>query len=196
MPDKLTNLEQLLDVIGDAAKEQERIALGKIMESIGTRSFGPLLLLAGVITFSPISGIPGVPILMGLFVLLIAIQLLIHRKHFWLPDLLLNRSVSKHKFDKALKWLRPPARFIDRFIRPRLRIFTEGAGEYFIAIVCVLIAASMPILQMIPFAPSVGGAALTAFGLSFISRDGIWALVSLILTAIVFAMVFSRLFGL
>ena len=85
---QLTNLEQLFDCIGKAAeqKRNEKVSIDSIMEMIGRRSFGPLLLLAGLIILAPVIGdIPGVPTIMGVFILLVAVQLLIGQEHFWLP---------------------------------------------------------------------------------------------------------------
>lgn len=53
---------------------------------IGRRSFGPLLLMAGLIILAPVVGdIPGVPSIMGVFIVLVSVQLLIGQEHFWLP---------------------------------------------------------------------------------------------------------------
>lgn len=92
MPQKLSNLEQLLDLIDKAADDLDRVSLGMIVEAVGSRSFGPLLLMVGVTLASPLSGIPGMPTTMGMLVLLIAVQLLFGRQHFWLPRWLLKRS--------------------------------------------------------------------------------------------------------
>ena len=75
---QLTNLEQLFDCIGKAAeqKRNEKVSIDSIMEMIGRRSFGPLLLLAGLIILAPVIGdIPGVPTIMGVFILLVAVHL-------------------------------------------------------------------------------------------------------------------------
>jgi len=180
-----TNLEQLLDRIGEAAHDGDQVSFGRILELIGRRSFAPLLLLAGLITVSPIIGdIPGVPTIIGVFVLLIAGQLLFRREHFWLPRWLLKRSVAGEKLRKALTWLRSPARFIDRFLRPRLTLFTHSTGVYAIAMVCIVIAAAMPGMEVVPFSANGAGAALTAFGLSLIAHDGLLALLAFVFTAI------------
>ncbi len=178
MAEELTNLEDLLHRVGDAAEGEDRVSLGAVVEAVGNRSFGPLLLVGGVIALSPLSGIPGMPTIVATLVLLIAIQLLFGRKHFWLPGWLLKWSVPRGHLHKALKWLWPPARFIDRWLRPRLTILIRGAGTYLIAIVCVVIAAGMPALEPVPFAATSAGAALTVFGLSLIARDGLLALLA------------------
>ena len=179
----ITNLEQLLDRLGEAGHGDERVSLGAILEVVGRRSFGPLLLVAGLITLAPVIGdIPGVPTIIGMSVLLIAGQLLFRREHFWLPRWLLERSVARDNLGKALKWLRPPARFIDRLLRPRLTIFTQHIA---IATACVIIAAAMPAMELIPFSANAAGAALTAFGLSLIAGDGLPALLAFAVTAVV-----------
>lgn len=191
MDEELTNLEQLLDRINEAATGLDRISLEKIISAVGSRSFGPLLLLVGVILFSPLSGIPGMPTVMGLLVLLIAVQLLFRRKHFWLPRWLLKRSVEHKKLQKALKWLGTPARFIDRWIRPRLTLLIRGISVYFIAVICFFIAVALPVMEILPFSASAAGAILTAFGLSLIAHDGFPALLAFVLTIMTFAWIMS-----
>jgi hypothetical protein len=187
VPDEpdLTTLEQLLDCIRDAAEGKGYVSLDEILDEVGRRSFGPLLLLAGLITLAPIIGdIPGVPTTMGLLVLLIAGQVLFRQDHFWLPRWLLNRSISKDKLLKVLDWLRRPARFIDRLLRPRLTLFTRDAGIVMIALVCVVIAFAMPLMEVVPFSANAAGLVLTAFGLALIACDGALALLAFAVTAV------------
>lgn len=185
-----TTLEQLLDRIAQAASEHGRVSLGAVLDAVGRRSFAPLLLLAGLVTLAPVIGdIPGVPTLMGLLVLLTGAQLLFGRDHFWLPAWMLARSLKQQSLCKAIGWMRRPARFIDRFTRPRLTMLTDKAGLYIVAIVCVAIALAMPPMELVPFSANGAGGALTAFGLALIARDGVIALIALILTALTFGFV-------
>ncbi len=182
-----TSLAQLLDQIGEADTAEGQASLGAILEAVGRRSFGPLLLVAGLITLAPLIGdIPGVPTIMGVFVLLIAGQLLFRREYFWLPRWMLERSVRQDRLSKVLGWLRRPARFVDRLLKPRLAIFIQGAGVYVVALGCIAIAAAMPLMEFVPFSANGAGVALTAFGLSLIARDGLLALIALIVTAATF----------
>src|SRR5690625_1123773 len=181
MTQKSTNITQLLDQIKKAADENEsQVSLDKILDTVGRRTFGPFLLIAGLITLAPLIGdIPGVPTIMGILILLVGGQLLFHQEHFWLPEWLLNQSVDKDKIYTALGWLRSPAGFLDRWLHPRLTIFVKGVAMYIIAAVCVAIAIVMPAMEFIPFSANVAGVALTAFGLSLITSDGILALLAL-----------------
>lgn len=178
------NLEQLLEEVGTTAEEADQVSLGDIMNLLGRRSFGPLLLIAGVITLAPIIGdIPGVPTTMGIFVFLIAIQLMLQRNYFWLPEWILKRSVGAQKINKAVKWFHKPARFLDHYLKSRLKVFSEGFAVYVIAAVSLIIAVAMPVMEFIPFSANIAGMALTALGLSLITQDGLLALLSFGFTA-------------
>lgn len=179
-----TNLEQLLDRLATAGNgDDETVSLGSLIEVVGRRSFAPLLLFSGLIVLSPLSGIPGMPTLVAVLVLTVSVQLLFNRKHFWLPDWILKRKLQREKLNKGLKWLRTPARFIDRLLRRRLTVLTHDVGVHAIAVLCVLIAAAMPPMELVPFAASIAGGALTALGLSLIAHDGLLSLIALIFTA-------------
>lgn len=190
-----TNFEELLDQIEDAAQGQQVITIDAVMAMVGRRSFGPLLLVAGLITLAPVIGdFPGVPTLIGLFVFLIAGQLLIGKDYFWLPQWLLKRSIARDKLEKALKKLRPPARFMDRFLRYRLLFLVQGGARYVIAITCLGIAMCMPIMEVVPFSANAAGAVLLAFGLALIANDGIVALLAYMLMAVTFGVIAYNLF--
>lgn len=189
------SLEQLLDRIDREAVEGSRVSLDAILDAVGRRSFGPLLLVAGFVTLAPLIGaIPGVPTIMAVLVLLTTAQLLFRREHFWLPHWLLKRSMPRDKLCKALKWFRPPARFFDRLSRPRLTIFIQGAGLYIIAIVCIAIAVVMPAMEVVPFSAHVAGMILIVFGLALIAHDGFLALLALAVTAVAIGLVVYHLF--
>lgn len=179
----IADLEHLLERISAAAHVQRQVTLHAVREQLGRRTFGPMLLLAGLITLAPLIGdIPGVPTLMGLFVLLVAGQLLLGRRNLWLPGWLTRRSLEREKVEKAVRWLKPPARFLDRLIHPRLVILVQGPGTYAIALTCLIIAIAMPVMEFIPFSANLAGLALSAFGLALIAKDGVLAAIAFIST--------------
>lgn len=184
------NLEELLDRLGDAAREHDPVSLDMILDELGRRSFGPILLFAGLVTLAPVIGdIPGVPTIMALLVLLVGVQILVRHDHVWLPGWLLRRSVEQEKLCKVLSWSRRPAQFIDRFIRPRMTALAHDGGSRLIAVVCVLVAAAMPLTEVVPFSANGVGAILTAFGLALIARDGLMALLALTFMAATISLV-------
>ena len=175
-----SDLSELLDVIEDVAGENREVSFGQLYDAVGHRSFGPLLLIAGVIVLMPVVGdIPGVPTIMGAVVVLIAAQLLANREQFWLPRRVLRASLRSSKVCKGVGWLRKPANFVDRLLRPRLDRFVTGTWVFVIAATALVIGLAQPFMELVPFSANGAGVVLTAFGLALIARDGLVALVAM-----------------
>ncbi|CAM4201363.1 exopolysaccharide biosynthesis protein [Vreelandella rituensis] len=189
MNQPLQNLEQLLDRIGGLARNNDQVSIGMVVESIGSRSFGPLLMLIGITLFSPLSGVPGMTIFMASFVLLIAVQMLMGRKQFWLPHYILDRSVGRGKLQKALDWLSKPAQGIDRVLKPRLTFLVNNGGDYGIAALCVVVGLCMPFMELVPFSSSAAGLALLTLGLALVVHDGLLVLLALAIFGATFTLV-------
>ncbi|MCW4150579.1 MULTISPECIES: exopolysaccharide biosynthesis protein [Halomonadaceae] len=166
----------LMDLIASLERmeqDAQRVSVDDVVHAVGRRSFGPLLLVTGLITLAPIIGdIPGMPTLMALLVLLVSGQLLAGRETFWLPNWMLKRSISRHKFDKGIYYLKKPARWIDGLLRIRLPWLTGYIGIRVTAFVCLLIALAMPPMEFIPFSANGAGLALSLLGLGLVARDG------------------------
>lgn len=195
MPQPPSSIHEVLDRIDDAAQDQRRVSVGQMLEAVGRRSFGTLLVLVGVVLVSPLSGIPGMPTSLGLLVALVAVQLLAGRRSFWMPGWILRRSISHRKLDKATSWLERPARVVDRWLRPRLPIFVSKAAERVTAVVTVGFAVIMPIMELLPFSASAVGVALTAFGLGLTARDGLFSLVAFGVTVLAFGLALRPVLG-
>lgn len=192
MSQPLQNLEQLLDRISELAHDNDRVSIAMVIESIGSRSFGPILMLIGMTLFSPLSGVPGMSFFMAAFVLLVATQILMGRKQFWLPSFILDRSVERGKLEAALNWLRKPARGVDRVLKPRLTFLVRSKGGYAIAALCVVVGLCMPFMELVPFSSSAAGLALLALGLALVVRDGLLVLLALVVFGAAFTFVATR----
>lgn len=171
------------------------VTLEMILDSVGRRSFGPMILVPGLIVVAPIIGdIPGVPTLFALVVLLTSIQLLLGAEHFWLPRWLLDRSMPRERLLKALDWMHKPARFVDRFLHARWTwLVDNGASRYLIATMSLLISLMLPVMEFIPFSATIGGAALVCFGLALVVRDGLLVVLSMLFTGGAIWMIFANL---
>ena len=182
-PDDPASLTELLERLRSNTAGQVQVSVGDILEAVGERSFGPLVLIAGVITLAPLIGdIPGVPTLLGLMVLLTLGQLVFQRHSIWIPSKLARRNIEREKLARGLDWMARPARFMDRWTKQRLLWLVRGPGQYLIAIICMAVAAAMPLMEVIPFSANGAGIALMAFGLAIVGRDGLLALVAILAT--------------
>lgn len=188
------NLEAMLDLLRDVASEGDRVSLDDVFTTIGRRSFGPVVLFAGLVTLAPLVGdVPGVPTIMGSIVLLTVVQLALRAKHFWLPAWLLARSVSSAKQRKAVAALRKPSRFIDRLLKPRLTVMVRGVSRYAVALACGVTALMTPAMEFIPFSANGAGLIWVLFGLALITQDGFVALLGYCLTGGVLAIIVVNL---
>lgn len=176
-------MAEVLKRMSQSTPQDGRVSLETMLHALGRRSFGPIILVGGLLTLAPVIGdIPGVPTLIGIVVFLLSVQFIAGRECPWLPRWLLARSASAQKVHKALAWLDKPARAIDRFLRPRLTGLTEGPAVRWIAASCTAISAAMPAMELVPFSANIAGAALTIFGLSLVAHDGLLALLGILLT--------------
>lgn len=169
----IESLEGLLDALDGAGEGDGPVSVDDIDDALGQRSFGPVLLTAGLIGLTPLGGVPGVPTALALIVALTSIQLFLGREGFWLPGFIRERSIKRERFDKAIGFLRKGARWVDRVLRARLTWLVDPPMTRVIALVCVLIALTMPPLEVIPFANTATTAALSVFGLGLLARDGL-----------------------
>lgn len=171
-------LRQVIDRLAEAG-EGESVSVDDVMEALGRRSFAPLLLAPSLLLVSPLSGIPGAGTTGALVIALIALQLMLGRDRLWLPGFLLRSSVGRARFRKAMAFLRPGARVVDRVIRPRLVVLTRGVFPRVIGAVCLAIAAMMPPLELVPMANSLSASAVAASSLALVAHDGLLVLLAL-----------------
>jgi hypothetical protein len=87
------NLEEVFEEIRTAG-EDETVSIADIQERLGHRSFGPLLLFAGLVLVTPLVNIPGMPTIMGIVILLTSLQMLVGRPSIWLPQPIRRRSMK------------------------------------------------------------------------------------------------------
>jgi hypothetical protein len=193
--DKTRDLEA---VVGDlhraASSNGAKVSVGEIVETIGKRSFGPLLLICGLLGMTPLAGIPTMPSLIALITVLIAGQLAAGRETIWIPKLIAKLSVKAPKVRKAADAARKPARIADRIARPRLPWLTTPAADRLVALACVLVALAVPPLELLPFVAFFPSLAIFAFGVGLVTRDGLIVLIALSLAAGVIGLIAWQVF--
>lgn len=169
------DLEDLLDELADAGRRSADVSVADIQDTVGHRSFAPLLAAFGLIVISPAGAIPGVPTVYGVIVILLAGQILIGRKSLWLPSFVTCRAIESEKLQSGTEKIRPIAARVDRILRPRWTFLTQGPALYAIAAACVLLAATLPPLELVPWGAAVPAFAITVFALALMASDGVVA---------------------
>lgn len=172
----------ILDRLRDVANDEEQVPIGDVVEAMGARSFGPFIMLPALIEISPLGAVPGIPTFLALVIAITAAQLLFGRDHLWLPGFVRNRSAKGEKVLKAVDRLRPIAEWMDRWFHGRMKRFASGPFPRIAAACVIALAMTVPPLEFIPFASTAPMAAIAAFGLALIVRDGLLMLIAGVLT--------------
>ncbi|NDV00294.1 exopolysaccharide biosynthesis protein [Pseudoroseicyclus tamaricis] len=178
------SVDEILDRMESAADGQDETALGDVVEALGDASFVPLLFAPALAVVTPLSGIPLFSSTCGILIVLVTAQMLLHRKHLWLPGWIMRREVPSKRLTGAVSWMRKPAQFMDRISKPRLSVFVAKPFEWVTVGACLLCGAVMPPLEFVPFSSSIMGAAVVFFSLGLLVRDGLFSLIAIFIIGI------------
>jgi hypothetical protein len=159
--------------------------LGDIVALLGKRSFGIGLVLFGLPNLLPV---PGLPILCGVIVGVIAFQMMLGRQSLLLPGWLARRRVNRSNFQRILERAEPSLRWFERIMRPRLLLLTGIRAQRVLGFVLLLLA--LALMSPIPFFGGIlPGIAVTLFGLALAERDGVFVVAGAVAT--VLALIFT-----
>lgn len=172
MADSPHSVRDILDRLNDRAERSEAVSIGAMVETFGSRSYGPFLLVPPLIEFSPIGGIPGAPTLLAAAIILFAGQMAFGRKHLWLPQIVAKRSVSAGRLSRAVEKIRPFGRWLDRHFHGRLERLTTDSAIRIAAVACIALALAVPPLELVPFASSAPMLPIAMLGLALLVHDG------------------------
>jgi len=165
-------LSELLDRLASEG-DSERIVFGSLLEAVGDRAFGALILVFAIPSLM-VGIIPGITTLLGLPLLLLSLQLVIGSPRPWFPRSVSARSMERSAFARMVASIRPRLQRFEKLLKPRLLPLTSTSAERVIGL-CCLVAAALVFLP-IPFGNLLPAVALCAFGLALMERDGVLVL--------------------
>ena len=174
------DLENVLEDLDSVAEESsEKMSLGDAIDAFAHRSFGALLTLIGLVAALPIiGGIPGMSILTGTLVILIAVQFLIGRDSPWVPQRLRKLKIGADSMQKGVEAAKPYAAKVDSLIKPRLTVLTDNAAaRTVIALASVALALAFYPMALVPWGVMIPALSVMALGLALMGRDGALAIV-------------------
>jgi len=193
-PNNLSGVLDEIEETADAQPASQPLTLGDLLDSVGRRSYGPLLLVIGLIAISPVTAIPGMTWATAVLTLIVALQIAIGRERIWLPKSALNVRVGRRDVHKGVEKSRPAARWIDHLLRPRLELLSKPPFVNIVGVICVLAALITFPLGLIPLLPLIPGIAIVAFGLGMTARDGVWLTLGVLVVSGAFWLAIPKLF--
>ena len=176
----------LSDVLDRLEKsiEGESVNVEQILEGLGERSFASLLLIFPLIAVSPASAVPGVTAVVAVIVFLLVGQMILGRKHVWLPSFIRQRRISSAALKKGTGWLRKPVAFVERGLKARLTFLLHRPWLYVPLGLVLLLTLFMPFMEFVPTSGSIAAAIIAIFAAGLLTRDGGVVLLSMLLLSV------------
>ena len=152
-----------------AAQEGDKVAIGDLVNALRNRAFGILFLIFGIPNCIPMP--PGIPVICGIVLGLIGLQMALGRQELWLPERIARQTFSRSMLDSIVTRSRPYIERFERFSRPRLEQFAGPLARRLVGATVVLLG--FILLLPIPFLGNLPpGFAVCIFGLGLVERDG------------------------
>lgn len=176
-------LEGVIEVALRKAGDGE-VSIAQLLDAFGDRSFGPILTALGLFVVSPIGAIPLVPSVIAVIVILISAQLTFGRDYPWLPQRLGSFAFKRDKIKSVSDKAGPVLRRIDSVISRRLTWATGDILRRLAGMFCIILAALIVPLELVPFAVVLPGTAIILFGLAISVRDGVLMILASVTTVV------------
>lgn len=153
-----------------AAQEGEQVAIGDLVNALRNRAFGILFLIFGIPNCIPMP--PGIPVICGIILMLIGMQMAMGRQELWLPEWLARRTFSRAMLDAIVTRSKPYIERFEKISGPRHEQFTGPLARRVVGATVVLLG--FILLLPIPFLGNLPpGFAVCVFGLGLVERDGL-----------------------
>ncbi|MEM1140106.1 MAG: exopolysaccharide biosynthesis protein [Pseudomonadota bacterium] len=146
----------------------EKISLGALIDGCADRAFGFVLLVLAIPCCVPF--LYGIPQLVAVPMVLIAVQIAIGRHTPWLPKALRAREIPREGFLEVVTRARKYLGWAEKITNARASFLTRGVWERFFGALMVIYSAV--ILVPLPSTNTVPGIAIAIMSLGFIERDG------------------------
>jgi hypothetical protein len=158
-----------------------RITFAEIIERLGDRSYG-LLILLFALPMVVAGAIPGISTLFGVPLIYITAQLAIGFAQPRFPDYLLKRSVDAGDFNNVIGRTVPLLVRAEKYLRPRYPALVTPFAERVMGGVSVVMSTilALPIV----FANGPTALAMSMFAVAILERDGLFAILGFIVSIV------------
>ena len=167
-PKKRMRTSRMLRQIADN-KIHDRISIRLLLETLGDRAIGALLLVFALPNVIPTP--PGTSAILGIPLVFLSAQLAFGLKP-WLPRVIADRSMSRGDFVKIIDKAHPWLAWAERLLKVRLPALTEPPFEYIVGLLCLIL--SIVLLMPVPLGNMLPALSICIFSLGILGRDGLW----------------------
>jgi len=156
----------------------DRVNLGWLIERLGSRSFGFVLLLLGICALLPM-----VSPIAGLLLTIPAFQMIRAHAAPVFPQRVAHRSVATDKLAAVIRRIIPPLRYLERLVRPRWSTPFETTKRVIGGFVLTL---GLCLLVPLPLSNIPVGLTVMLMAFAYLEEDGILLAVAMLIALILF----------
>jgi hypothetical protein len=150
----------------------EGMTLHDFTHALGERAFGLMLFALALPVTIPL--LYGIPQIVSLPMMAIAVQMAMGRSEPWMPQRFRQRKLGKAGLEQMARGARKWFGWIERLARPRLLLLSGPTAERLVGAIFVIFIAS--ILIPFPATNSVPGIGVALASIGLITRDGLLVL--------------------
>ncbi len=148
---------------------------------MGDRAFGAMMFVFAAPNTLPVNA-PGVSVVLGIPLLFLSLQLMLGFAVPWLPQALVQATVTRQRFARVMNVVVPWMRRAEKLSKPRWPLLTVGLAERMIGLVCVVL--SVVLILPVPFGNMGPGIAVCILAFALLERDGKATLTGLAVSAV------------
>lgn len=169
---------------------RERISVGDLLAALGDRAIGALMFFFAAPNILPVP--PGVSTLLGAPLLFLSAQLMLGMRP-WLPGVVTRRSISRDDLATLVRRIVPWLAKAEKLLRPRALVLVRPPVEYFVGLVCLILAAIL--MLPIPLGNTLPALAISLLALGVLERDGVWIAIGLLASVVAGTVVWGVLWA-
>jgi hypothetical protein len=152
----------------------DTLTVRELLAALGDRAYALLIVLFGLPNCLPMP--PPIPLICGVLLVAVSLQLLAGRPVPWLPGFILDRRIRVSLLDSAMRRAMPWLARIESVCRPRMAVFQQRFALRLVGV--PLLAMALGLLVAAPFIGQIPiGLGVCLIGLGMVERDGVVLLI-------------------
>lgn len=153
---------------------RERVPLGEVLDTLGARGHGPIVLLLAALMMMPTGLLPLMPTIIGVLLALTAIEIMAGGKGVSLPGWIAKRQMPVRVLRSGIRRARPMADRLRRYVHPRWHLLVHSdLALWGIALLLLMSALIMAVIGAVPGLPFVLCIPALLFGIGLTAGDGL-----------------------
>lgn len=141
----------------DHAPDPETISVREIIDALGDRAHAIIMILFCLPNCVPVP--PGVGLVFGFPMLLVAVQMMIGRHKPWLPEALLVRRLKRADYARMMDLAEPWFKKAEAYLKPRYTMLFSNLADrlmgFFFALCAISVILPLPGSNFVPALASV-----------------------------------------